>query len=79
MNARRHAFGRFERGILRNEDCEFVSSQAGKGIGRAHYILEPRSHQSQQLIAGRMTYEIVDIAKPIEIDRQDGDFPAILF
>ncbi|MCY1186948.1 hypothetical protein D9M73_278670 [compost metagenome] len=56
---------------------EFITANAGHGVGFPHTALEPVGHRLQQHVADRMAMGVIDLLEAVEVDVQQGHAPAV--
>ena len=58
------------------QDGEFVATEPGNRVRRAHSALEALRHLPQDRVAGRVAEAVVDGLEIVEVDEHDADRPA---
>jgi hypothetical protein len=60
-----------------DQDHEFIASEAGRGVDRAHRTLEALRHLTQEIIAGAVAEGVVDELEAVEIHHQQPELVSL--
>ncbi len=74
---RRGRGGDLVRRQLFDQDHELVATEAGDGVRFAHRGAQPRRRQGQQLVAGLVAEQVVDVLEVVEVDEDQRAVPAV--